>query len=235
MAFIRSLTFVVIFYLWSTLVCLLMTPLMLAPRRWMLGPVRLWAGVTVALLSLICGVRLEFRGKWRLTGGPVLIAAKHQCMFDTIGPLMALDDSCYVMRDSLLKIPFYGWFSLKAGMIAVDRDGHASALRRMLVTAKARIADRRQIVIFPEGTRMAPGATGAYKPGVAALYRALGVDCIPMATNSGVHWPAHGFLRRPGVIVYEFLDPIPPGLDRATFMTTLEGRLETASTGLLGL
>jgi 1-acyl-sn-glycerol-3-phosphate acyltransferase len=105
----------------------------------------------------------------------------------------------------------------------------------MLSLAKARIAAHRQIVIFPEGTRLAPGEKGVYRPGVAALYRALNAPCILMATNSGTHWPAHGFLRRPGLIVYEFLEPIPPGLDRAAFMATLETRLEAASTALLGL
>jgi 1-acyl-sn-glycerol-3-phosphate acyltransferase len=105
----------------------------------------------------------------------------------------------------------------------------------MLSISKTRISQGRQIVIFPEGTRLAPGEKGEYRPGVAALYRALNVPCIPMATNSGVHWPPHGFLRRPGLIVYEFLEPIPPGLDRKSFMTTLEVRLEAASTDLLGL
>jgi 1-acyl-sn-glycerol-3-phosphate acyltransferase len=120
-------------------------------------------------------------------------------------------------------------------MIPIDRDGHASALRRMLQAAKACIRDGRQVVIFPEGTRLPPGVTGEYKPGVAALYRALGVACVPMATNSGVHWPAHGLTRRPGLIVYEFLEPIPPGLERREFMRLLEERTEAGSKALLGL
>lgn len=235
MLFVRSLVFVALFYLWSALIAIAILPLLLAPRRWINGPVRLWAGGTVVLVRMICGVRLEVRGRRNLPAGAALIAAKHQCMFDTIAPLTVLGDACYVMRDSLLKIPFYGWYSVKQGMIPIDREGHASALRRMLATAKARIGEGRQVVIFPEGTRMAPGQTGAYKPGVAALYRAVGVSCLPLATNSGVHWPPHGFLRRPGLIVYEFLEPIPAGLDRAAFMTTLETRLEAASAALLGL
>jgi 1-acyl-sn-glycerol-3-phosphate acyltransferase len=235
MLFIRSLIFVALFYLWSAIVCIAILPLLLAPRQWMTGPVRVWAGATIVLLRIICGVRVEFRGRDRLAPGAALIAAKHQCMFDTIAPLMVLGGACYVMRDSLLKIPFYGWYSVKQGMIAIDREGHAGALRRMLATARARIAEGRQVVIFPEGTRMAPGLSGAYKPGVAALYRAVGVPCLPLATNSGVHWPPHGFIRRPGLIVYEFLEPIPAGLDRASFMSLLESRLEAASAALLGL
>src|SRR5262249_13779976 len=95
------------------------------------------------------------------------------------------------------------------------------------------VAQGRQIVIFPEGHRMAPGAAPDYKPGVAGLYRDLGLPCTPLATNSGAHWPAHGFTRRPGKIVFEFLEPIPPGLHRGEFMRTLQERLEAASTKLL--
>jgi len=235
MAFVRSLIFVVLFYLWWTIFALAMLPLLLCPRRWLVGPTRAQARVTASLLRAVCGVRVEFRGCENLPEGAALIGAKHQCMFDTIAPLMVFTDAAYVMRDSLLKIPFYGWYSAKAGMIPIDRQGHASALRRMLQAAKACIAERRQVVIFPEGTRLPPGVSGEYKPGVAALYRALGVACVPMATNSGVHWPAHGFLRRPGLIVYEFLEPIPPGLERREFMRLLEARVEAGSTALLAL
>ena len=88
-------------------------------------------------------------------------------------------------------------------------------------------------MIFPEGTRGEPGVAGDYKPGIAALYRELNVTCVPVATNSGVHWPAHGFLRRPGTIVFEFLEPIPPGMKRASFMALLKQRVETGSLALL--
>jgi len=230
---IRSFAFAVCFYLWSAVVGIAMLPLMLAPRRWMLPSMRLWARGTAALLRTICDVRLDVRGLEHLTAGAALIAAKHQCMFDTIGPLTAFTDPCYVMRQDLLAVPFYGWFSVKAEMIAIDRDAQAKALRGMVAAARERVSEARQVIIFPEGHRMAPGEAPDYKPGVAALYRALGLPCTPMATNSGVHWPAHGFMRRPGVIVYQFLAPIPAGLGRAEFMSTLESRLEAASVALL--
>ena len=95
--------------------------------------------------------------------------------------------------------------------------------------ATDRFAKHRQVVIFPEGTRTEPGAPGDYKPGIAALYREIDVPVHPVATNSGVHWPAHGFLRKPGTIVFEYLEPIPPGLKRAEFMRILKDRIETAS------
>jgi len=230
----RSLAFAAVFYLWSLLCGLAMLPLLLAPRRWMVRAMALWCVPVIALLRVICDVRVEFRGLEHRPTGQGLVAAKHQCMFDTMGPLTVLLDACYVMKRELLWIPFYGWYSLKSGMLVLDRQGGAGALRKLIAQAKARLAEPRQLVIFPEGHRMPVGERGEYQPGIAGLYRELGIACTPMATNSGAHWPPHGILRRPGVIVYEFLEPIPPGLHRAAFMRELESRIETACQRLLG-
>jgi len=231
---VRSLAFVVVFYLWSAAVGAAMIPLFVGPRIWILRATSFWATGVIGLLRWICGVRVEVRGRQHLPAGAALIAAKHQCMFDTMGPLTVFADACYVMKRELMRIPFYGWYSWKAGMIAIDREGGAKALRKLRSDAAARLKQDRQLVVFPEGTRTAPGAKAAYKPGIAALYRDLGLACIPLATNSGMHWPAHGFIRRPGVIVYQFLEPIAAGLQRAEFMRVLEARLEAASLALLG-
>jgi 1-acyl-sn-glycerol-3-phosphate acyltransferase len=233
MIVLRSLVFVALFYLWSTVAALCMLPLLLAPRQWMMKAMKVWALVVMVLLRVICGVRVEFRGRHYMPTGPSLIAAKHQCMFDTMAPFTQLADAAYVMKKELMIIPFYGWYCAKAGMIAVDREAHAKALRKLIADARRAVAGGREVVIFPEGHRMAPGAHAEYKPGVAALYRDLGLPCTPMATNSGLHWPPHGFIRRPGVIVYEFLPPIPAGLPRREFMVALEARLEVASRLLL--
>jgi 1-acyl-sn-glycerol-3-phosphate acyltransferase len=229
----RSLIYVALFYLWSVVCAIVMTPLLLAPRPWMLRAMAIWGRPVILMLRLICGVRVEFRGLEHLPRRAGLVAAKHQCMFDTMAPLTVFPDAAYVMRRELLAIPFYGWFCVKAGMIALDRGGGSGALRKLMADSRERVAGGRQLVIFPEGTRTAPGATSEYQPGIAGLYRDLGLPCTLMATNSGAHWPAHGLLRRPGVIVYEFLAPIPPGLRRAEFMRELETRLETASRRLL--
>ena len=231
---VRSAIFAAAFYAWSAFIAIVLLPLLLCPRRWTLAAMGFWARVVIAMLRVICGVRVEMRGRRFLAAGGALIAAKHQCMFDTMGPLTVFADACYVMKRELIKVPFYGWYSWKAGMIVVDREGRAKALRKLVADAAGQLAKGRQVVIFPEGTRTAPGARGEYKPGIAALYRDLGQACIPMATNSGRHWPAHGFLRRPGTIVYEFLEPLPPGLQRREFMRLLEDRIETASAALLG-
>ncbi|MGE5565180.1 MAG: lysophospholipid acyltransferase family protein [Parcubacteria group bacterium] len=233
MIWIRSLLFTAVFYVASTIAALLMTPLLLAPRRWTVIAIGVWARFVTVAMRIICGIKVEIRGREHMPTGSALIGAKHLCMFDTIGPFGFLHDACFVLKKELLVIPFYGWYSIKGGMIAVDRAGHAAALKKLVKDTRERLSEDRQVIIFPEGTRKDPGAEPDYKPGVAALYRDLGLPCTPLATNSGVHWPAHGFLRRPGVIVFEFLEPIPAGLKRGEFMKQLEDRIETATNALL--
>lgn len=233
MILLRSIVWMIVFYLWSLAIGACMIPLFLAPHRWMLAVMTFWARGVNAMLRPICGITVDFRGLENLPKGRVLVAAKHQCMFDTMGPFAVLSDFSYVMKKELLLIPFYGWFSLKTGMIVVDRDAHSKALRKLVTDARIRLEEGRQIVIFPEGHRHDPGSAPDYKPGVAALYRDLGVPCVPVATNSGVHWPAHGISRLPGKIVYQFLEPIPPGLHRGEFMRLLQDRIETASAALI--
>jgi len=231
---IRSLVFTVVFYVWSVIYAIAMVPHLVAPRRWLLAALRFWSLSLIVLLRVICGIRVEIRGREYAPAGDALIAPKHQTMFDVFVQFSALKGSLFVFKKELMAIPIFGWIALKLGSIVVDRAGQATALRDMVRRAQEqfRLEDR-QLVIFPEGTRKAPGAVPDYKPGVAALYRELGVTVHPMATNAGTHWPAHGFLRRPGVIVYEFLEPIPPGLKRGEFMRRLEDSIETACNRLL--
>ena len=232
MILLRSILFTAVFYVCSAVAAIVMIPLLLAPRRWMVGAFRGWAKSVIWALDVFCGVKLEIRGREYAPTGPALLAPKHQCLFDTIVPLVLLPDCCQVMKKELIAIPFYGWYALKSGMIVVDREGAAKTMRKLLADGRQRLAEGRQLLIFPEGHRMAPGAAPDYKPGVAALY-GLGIPCVPVATNSGVHWPAHGFMRYPGTIVVEFLEPIAPGLKRPAFMRELESRIETASNALL--
>jgi 1-acyl-sn-glycerol-3-phosphate acyltransferase len=196
---------------------------------------RFWARGIIVMLAVCCGVRVELRGREHVPVGRALIAAKHQCMYDVFAQFVWLPDNCFVMRKELMLIPFFGWYAAKMRMIVIDRDGGARALKAMVRDGQDRLAEERQLVIFPEGHRGEPGVAGDYQPGVAGLYRDLGLPAHLVATNSGVHWPAHGFLRRPGTIVFEYLPPLPAGLKRADFMRTMEERIETASTALLGL
>jgi 1-acyl-sn-glycerol-3-phosphate acyltransferase len=231
---LRSLLFVALFYLWSATVAILITPLLLAPRTWILRALDFWSRSVIALLR-ICDIRVEVRGLEHLPKGKALVAPKHQCMFDVFAQFAWLPDSCFVLKKELMWIPFFGWYAQKARMIVVDREAQAAALKKLVRDTEDRLQEDRQLVIFPEGTRGEPGVRGSYKPGIAALYRELNLPVHPVATNSGVHWPKHGFLRKPGVIVFEYLEPIPPGLKRAEFMRTLEERIETASMKLLDL
>ncbi len=233
MIVLRSLLYAAWFYLISTPWAILLTLALPLPRQVMMEGVRLWSRVMLFGLWALAGVKVEVRGLERLPEGACLIAAKHQCALDFIGPFAFLPDACFVLKKELLSIPFFGWNAQRARMIPIDRGGGAATLKSMVRAARQRLSEPRQLIIFPEGTRKAPGAAPDYKPGVAALYRELGLPCLPMATNSGVHWPARGFLRRPGVVVYEVLEPIPPGLPRAEFMRELERRVETASNALL--
>lgn len=230
---VRSWLYLLFFVLWSAVIFVGGLPLLLCPRRWTVKAMGFHAWGLQVGLRAICGIRVEVRGREHLPVGPALIAAKHQCMFDTVAPFVFLDDACFVMKKELMIIPFYGWYSWKSQMIVVDREGHAKALRKLVSDARERLRDRRQLIIFPEGHRHDPGDPPDYKPGIAGLYRDLGLPCVPVATNSGVHWPAKGFMRRPGTIVFQYLEPIPAGLKRADFMRLLQERIETASTALL--
>lgn len=233
MTTLRSLVFVLWLYLSMALFAVGLSPALLGPHVMAMGVVRGWAKFVLFGLRWIAGVRVELRGLEHRPAGAALVAAKHQGMLDVVALLAVLPDACFVLKKELMPLPFFGWFAWKTRMIAVDRSGHAKALKDMARQARARLAEDRQIVIFPEGTRTPPGQPGDYKPGVAAIYRDLEGPCWPVATNSGVCWPAHGFRRTPGVVVFEFLPPIPAGLKRAEFMARLEADIEAASTRLL--
>lgn len=224
---IRSAIFTVYMFGGSTILAFLYLPFLVLPRAFIVWGIRFWGHYVCFGLKWICGVTIEVRGV--PPKGPALIAAKHQSMLDICGPFTFLPDSCYVMKKELLIIPLFGWFCMKVGMIVVDRDGGALALKKLVADCRDRMRHDRQVVIFPEGTRTRPGTKGDYKPGIAALYRELDLPCVPCATNSGLHWPAKGLMRYPGKVVFEYLEPIPAGLKRGEFMRELESRIETAS------
>lgn len=234
MTALRSLTYVAMFYLWTAAVAIICTPMLLCPRRLTLGMFHVWGRGVTGMLR-ICGIRVEVRGRQFIPTGPALVAPKHQCMLDVFAQFTWLPASAYVMKQELAWIPWFGWYARKAGAIVIDREGGAKTMRQVIREGTELFKSGAQVVIFPEGTRKAPGAAPDYKPGIAALYRELNVPVYPVATNAGMHWPAHGFIRRPGLIVFEYLEPIPPGLKRSEFMRVLEERIETKSTELMAL
>lgn len=226
---LRSALFMAWFLIVTTVMSLVFLPVLALPRGATVWMARLWARLTFWGLNVLAGVNWEIRGL--PPKGAVLVASKHMSMWDTMALYLALDSPAIVLKRELLRIPFYGWFLWKATAIAIDRNAGASALRKMSHAAQSVLGEKRPILIFPEGTRKKPGAPPDYKPGVAGLYAMLGVTCVPVALNSGRHWT--GFLKHPGTIVLEFLEPIPPGLKRPAFMALLEERIETATNRLL--
>lgn len=229
----RSLLFVALFYVTTALFVVLCSPLLFGPRRWAMAALALHARTELFLLKHIAGTDMEVRGIDKLPKGPCLVAAKHQSAWETFALTPLFRDPALLMKRELFWIPFHGWFSHKFRMIPVNRNKGPAALRRMLREAKDRIAAGREIIIFPEGTRRPPGAPPDYKTGVVLLYEALQVPCVPVALNSGVFWPRRSLRRYPGTIVVEFLDPIPPGLPKAEFLSRLQTSIETAADRLL--
>lgn len=227
----RSLLFNLAFFGWTALALVVFTPVLALPPRATVRAQRLWARGVLAMMRHIVGIGVEIRGSAPAAGA--LIAAKHQSAWDTLIWHIIVDDPALVMKKELLAIPFYGWFCRKSRQIPVDRAGGPAALKAMVRTARAAIDAGRPVIIFPEGTRTAPGAKLPYLPGVAALYRGLGVAAVPVAVNSGLFWPRRSFRKRPGTLVLEFLAPIPPGLKRRPFMAELETRIESATAALV--
>ncbi len=233
MIHLRSLAFVALFLGWTLLMCLAWLPAIAGPRIWTPRGQTIWARGVLWLLRTVVGIGYEIRGRENLPEGACVIAAKHQSAWDTIVWHLFVDDPAIVMKKELLLIPLYGWYSKKACMIPVDRKAGAAALKAMLRAAEAAASHGRPLIIFPEGTRSAPGKRIPYQPGAAALYRHLGLPVVPVAVNSGLRWPKTTYLKTPGTIVLEYLAPIAPGLDKRAFMAELENRIETASERLL--
>lgn len=233
MLLVRSYLFAIAFYVTTALFLVLGSWLLFGPRRWAMEGLRIHGVVSVWLLRAIVGTKLEVRGREHLPAGACLVVSKHQSAWDTFGLIPLFRDPAIVLKDELKWIPFYGWFCVKFEHILVKRDKAAVALKTMIADARDRAAQDREIVIFPEGTRRAPGAPPDYKPGYVALYEGLELPCVPLALNSGLFWPRRSLMRYPGTIVVEFLEPIPAGLPRKEFRQILEARLEAAADRLV--
>jgi 1-acyl-sn-glycerol-3-phosphate acyltransferase len=229
----RALAFNFAFFTWTAIAGIIGLPFLVTPRVATMKFGRFWAHGVLVLLRVIVGLDYQIRGLDRIPRGGCVIAMKHQSTWDTLILPVILGDPACVLKRELLLLPFYGWYAARAGSIAIDRKAGAGALRRMVAAARPIAAQGRPIVIFPEGTRVAPGARLPYQPGVAALYQALALPLVPAAVNSGLFWGRRSFVKRPGRITLEFLEPIPPGRTRRRVMTELERRVETATADLL--
>ena len=229
----RSLIFNALFYVNITIRMIVALPTILLPYSFLHGVLRRYASSTLWFLRVVCGTKVEWRGREKLPAGPCIVACKHQSLWETFALFMLLPDPTYVLKRELMWLPLFGWLATKARMIPIDRGSHAKALASMTAAARREAARGRQIVIFPEGTRRPPGAKPRYLPGVAFLYAELGLPCVPIALNSGLFWPRRSLRRHPGTVLVEVLDPIPPGLEKREFLMRLQNATEEATARLV--
>ncbi len=233
MTAVRSLAYQLVFLPWTMLLSIVYLPLLVfAPRRVMQRCAAFWLESCLFLQRNILGLSFEIRGLENLPRGPAIVAAKHQSAWDTMVFHHLLADPAYILKRELLFLPFIGWYLKKSGQVPIDRRAGMKALKLMVDGARQALADQRQIVIFPEGHRQAPGTAGDYHSGVAMLYGALDAPLIPVALNSGLFWRRNAFIRHSGVITLEVLPALPRGLDRKAVMLLLQQRVEAATRSL---
>ena len=227
---LRSALYQLLFLPWTLVLCVSYLPtLPFASRRAVQRFAAFWLDGALWLQRVVLGLSFEIRGHENLPTGAAIIAAKHQSAWETMVFHRLLGDPAFVLKQELLSLPLIGWYMKKTGQIAIDRARGGKALRHMLEGGRKAVAEGRSLVVFPEGHRQAPGATGRYHAGVAMLYGALGVPVVPIAVNSGCYWPRNAFRRKPGRIVMQILPPIPPGLDRDTLMKGLREVIEATT------
>jgi len=228
---LRSLLFNVQMYLAMAVIGLALFPWALVSRRGARVGCKAFCGYVRWSAGWMVGLRTEIRGT--PPTGEVLIAAKHQSFLDIIMIFSAVPAGKFIMKRELLWTPILGQYAVRIGCIPVNRGKRGAAIKKMIDDVARGSAQSGQLIIYPQGTRVAPGVAAPYKIGSGAIYAALGQDCVPVATNVGVFWPRRGILRKPGVAVVEFLPVIAAGISRAEFMARLESEIESASGALM--
>lgn len=231
--FLRSLIYNVLFYLMLVFWVIVGIPTFLMPRSGILTVARYWARSSIWLMRVVCNIKVEYRGLAKIPKGPLIVASKHQSTWETFALLQFFDQPLFILKRELRWIPFFGWYLIKSNMIGVDRSAGGRALLQMARRAGEQVRRGRQLIIFPEGTRTPVGAPPHYKTGVAQIYVDCGVACVPVALNSGLFWPRRTFMRYPGTLVVEFLDPLPPGLSRREFIAQISTVIEDATNRLV--
>jgi len=230
---VRSIVFNILFYLNTLILVIAALPTFFLPYRAIIWVATTWGRINLVLLRVVAGIDIEVRGAEKIPKGALLVAAKHQSAWETFALLPLFDNPVFIVKRELQWIPIFGWLMIKGRMVPVDRGAGSQALVAMAERARIELADNRQLIIFPEGTRRPAGAEPRYKHGVAHLYAAEGVPCVPIALNSGMFWPRRSILRIPGTVVVEILDPIQPGLDKEEFFERLKNDIETATARLI--
>jgi 1-acyl-sn-glycerol-3-phosphate acyltransferase len=231
--FLRSLVYNVLFYALLVFWILVAIPTYLMPPRAFMTVAKAWARSSVWLMRVICNTKVEYRGLEKIPKGPLIVASKHQSMWETFALMQFFDQPLFILKRELTWIPLFGWYLIKSNMIGIDRGAGGRSLLAMARRAGEEVRRGRQLIIFPEGTRTPVDAPPHYKTGVAQLYVDSGVACLPVALNSGLFWPRRTFMRYPGTLVVEFLDPLPRGLSRREFIARLSTLIEDATSRLV--
>lgn len=228
---VMSLIFIVQMYVAMAVLAIFFTPAVLFRRNAAFAAVHTYCRWVRFSARVLVRLRSEVRGE--VPTDEVIIAAKHQSFFDIILLVSAVPRPKFIMKKELLWAPILGWYALKIGCVPVDRGRRGLALKAMMEAVRKGTAQPGQLIIYPQGTRVAPGATLGYKIGTGLLYDQLGQDCVPVAANVGVFWPRHGIYRKPGLAVIEFLPRIRSGKPVPQFMEDLEAQVEAQSDRLM--
>lgn len=229
MAAVRSLLFAIVFYTGTIPFVLLAFPASLIGTGAVRACAHGWCRFHRWCARALLGITSRIEGN--PPSGPALVAVKHQSMYETLEIFLMLDEPALVLKRELLKIPLWGWVVKRYGAIPIARSGGAAALRQMMRAAEAAIAENRPIVIFPEGTRVAPGKRPPLKSGFAGLYRAFKLPVVPVAVDSGRLWPRRDFVKRPGIVTFRFGEAIRPGLARDAVETAVHAAINALETG----
>jgi 1-acyl-sn-glycerol-3-phosphate acyltransferase len=231
--FLRSLVYNVLFYAMLVFWMVVAIPTFLMPPFAFMGVAKAWARSSIWLMRVVCNTKVDYRGLEKIPPGPLIVASKHQSMWETFALLQFFEAPLFIYKRELGWIPLFGWYLVKSKMIGVDRSGGMRSLMEMARRAPRLVRGGRQLIIFPEGTRTAVGAAPDYKTGVGQIYVNSAVPCVPVALNSGLFWPRRTFMRYPGTLVVEFLDPLPPGLTRKEFIARISQSIEDATNRLV--
>lgn len=226
---LRSALYNFVLYAGTLILMILFIPTLFMPCKAAGCFPRTWSWIMPKLLFVICGIKLEVKGLENLPKeNGYIVASKHQSAMETIIFHAVVPNVFYVLKRELLFIPLAGIYFLKTGCIAIDRNGGAKTMRKMLTGVKKRLSQKMNLVIFPEGTRTKPGTKKPYTPGVAFLYEQCQVPVVPVALNSGYCWPKNQVKKYAGTVTVVFLPPIEPGMNKRAFLDTLYERIETA-------
>jgi 1-acyl-sn-glycerol-3-phosphate acyltransferase len=228
---VRSVLFGILFQVNLVLHLIAAVAVLPGPRPLLIAVARSWAHTGQWLLRVVCDITVEWRGLDKIPPGALIVAAKHQSVWEIVALTGVFGDPAYLVKRELTGIPLIGWCLRTVGAIPVGRAGDAAGA--MQERARRELEHGRRIVVFPEGACRAPGAPPAYGRTVADLYEGTGAPCLPVALDSGLVWPHRSLKRHPGTVRVEFLDIIPPGLPAGVFLQRLQGEIEAATARLI--